>query len=110
MEYVRDADGALIGEVHTREAQYTRRDVDLLLAHLQIEADKGPHGQPLSEATSEWADPSRWDAKWGYEATGPFTDFAEKKIALRREAYRKSLPDGTEMPPWLKFGVRRVER
>lgn len=107
---MRDDDGSLVGEVSYREPEFDRGQVNLLLAHLAIQADIGPHGQPLSESTSPSADPSSWDAKWRYEAVGPYTDYAAKAIEDAKDAYKARLPKNANMPNGLRFGVRKTSR
>lgn len=109
IEYVRDSSGQVVGEISSREPEFDSQQAALLLAHLKMKADMGPHGQPLSEATSPLANPSSWDAKWRYEPVGPYTDYAAKAQEDAKEAYRKRLPKDAPMPNGLRFGVRKVD-
>ncbi len=63
------------------------------------EADLGPHGQLMSEATSRDADPGNQDRKYGFvagpeNAPGlPLVDWAARARELASEAYYESYPD-----------------
>jgi hypothetical protein len=78
-EYVYE-DDRLVGAIVTREATFRPQDVDMLLAHLENVADKGPHGIPMSEAT----DPAN---QFAFEGQGPFVDYAAKAQKDKQDAY-----------------------
>ena len=109
-EYVYDGSGRLVRSVETVEPEWDDEQLALVIAHLELENDVGPHGQPMSEATDPLANPKNRDGRWWYRASGPVTDFAEKARVEAREAYEKSLGEGERVPPWVHFGVTRVER
>lgn len=73
-----------------QEAEFDDEQVALLVAARQARAEIGPHGIPMSEATSPLADPNDRFRGWHYEARFR-VDHAEraKNRALdeRREAY-----------------------
>lgn len=99
-----------MGTVTTREPEFTADDVAVLLAHEAYMADIGPHGQPMSEATSPLANPSDPDHKWFYEGRGPVFDYAEQAIERRREAYKKKhLEKGAPMPVGALFRADKVD-
>lgn len=108
-EYVYE-DGQVVSSVTTTEAEWDDEQVALVIAHLELENDLGPHGQPMSEATSPLANPKNPKGKWWYKPTGPFVDYAEKARVEAREAHEKSLDKDEHVPPWMMFGVTRVER
>jgi hypothetical protein len=56
--HVHNSEGRLVSTIVTREPEYSIDDVALLAAQAELEADIGPHGQPMSEATSGFADPN----------------------------------------------------
>lgn len=91
--YEFNADGVRVGETRVREPEFTAHDVRLMVAHLRREADIGPHGQPLSEATSADANPSTHGGH-RYEAnTAPRIDWAAKALAGAQETYYKANPN-----------------
>ena len=90
-EYAYDGD-RLIGSVTTREPEFSRDHLDLLLAHERLEADRGSHGQPMSEATDPSGDPAK-KGGWRYEANRlPRVDFAAKALADQQDAFYKKWP------------------
>ncbi len=95
-EVVYDDAGRVSQVITRRESEWSQSDVDLMVASRLQEASIGPHGQPLDEAMSPLADPSSWDAQWGYEAYSE-KDYAEKAKRDAEDAYRKALPDGVSM-------------
>ena len=109
-EYVYGEDGRLIRSVETVEAEWDDEQLALILAHLEIENDVGPHGQPMSEATDRLGDAKNPDGRWWYKATAPHIDYAQKALDEARETYRKTLGKDESVPSWIHFGVTRVER
>lgn len=79
--------GRLVGSVTRREPEFTRAEVALMLAHERYEADLGPDGFPMSEAT----DPENWRAFVGNEK--PRVDWAAKAREDARDAYYKKYPE-----------------
>lgn len=89
-------DGVFVGSVTEREPEWDNRQRALILAHLALENDKGPHGQPMSEATSPLADPNVKNKKggWHYVANQrPRMDFAAKAVGEQQERFYKEFPD-----------------
>lgn len=107
IEYVYEG-GVLVGSVRHREPEFDDRDRALLLAHHRAAGDMGPHGQPMSEATSPEADPAR-PGGWRYEAnTAPRMDWAAKAVGDRQDAYYKNRPEG-ESRNGHRWYAKRVE-
>jgi hypothetical protein len=50
------ADGVLVNSVERREPEFSAEDVELLLEWQRATHEVGPHGQPMSEATSSLGD------------------------------------------------------
>lgn len=76
-----------------REPEFDARQVALLQAVAFMDADVGPHGQPMSEASDSRADAAR-KGGWHYEANAlPRTDHAAKELASKQKAYYDKWPD-----------------
>lgn len=75
-------------------------DRDLLLAHIENVAERGPHGFPMSEATNP-------DNQFAYVGHGPVMDWAEKARLDNQDAYLKAHPDVSRNG--LIFPVRKTE-
>jgi hypothetical protein len=90
----------------TREAEYSLHDWAMLTAQAEWEADLGPHGQPMSEATNALADPMLRGQGWLYE---PFRseDYASQAIVRAQKALEKAAPDDKNLDRFL-WGVRKV--
>lgn len=86
-EYVYEGD-RLIRSVTTREPEWNEEQIDLLLAAAAFKADVGPHGQLMSEATSDDANPNNYDSPLRFVGKGPFVDWAEKAKADREAEYK----------------------
>lgn len=71
----------------TRDAEYTPEDLALLLASRRKDAEVGPHGFPMSEAT----DPANESAFTGPRK--PRVDFALKAQKDAMDQYYKVWPD-----------------
>ena len=102
--------GRLVRSVTTTEPEWDDEQLALVIAHLELENDVGPHGQPMSEATNVLGDAKNPNGQWWYKPTGPFVDYAEKARVEAREAHEKSLGENEHLPSWMWFGVTRVER
>ena len=95
-----DADGTLTGVTVVRcDPDFTREDVALLLADQALEADMGPHGIPMSEAT----DPANQFAFEGFAA--PQTDWAEKARQDAKDRFYEKWKDANRNGHM--WGVRR---
>lgn len=85
--------GRLIGSTTTREPEFDRDQLALLLAHQRAEADRGSHGQPMSEATNPLADPAV-EGGWRYVANKkPRMDWAAKAREDAKDAFYAQHPD-----------------
>ena len=82
-----DVDGVLTGvTVVTRDPEFTREDVALLLASRRRAAEPMSHGVPLAEAM----DPAN---QFAFEAQKrPTVDYADKALKDAQDAYYKSRP------------------
>lgn len=88
-----DDGGRLIRSVTTVEPEWDVEQRSLLLASVRLEADIGPHGQPMSEATSPDADPAR-PGGWSYRANKlPIIDRAARELDHARADYEKRYPN-----------------
>lgn len=105
--YEYDEDGRLVSAVTEREPEWCRADVEALIAYLEM-GRVGPHGQPMSEATSPLADPANPNRKWGYEIE-VWTDFAARAESQFKKEYRERYGDDVNMDE-LKFIVKKVDR
>jgi hypothetical protein len=76
------------------EPEWDDEQLELMVAFRRHESDIGPHGHPMSEATSAFADPSdRKNRRWRYVSGAPVTDFAEKARRDAQDAFREKNPD-----------------
>lgn len=81
-----DPDGVVLS-VTVTQPRFTPRERAVLLASRRAEqARRGQHGQLMSEAT----DPKN---QFAYQARGPITDWAQKKLDEAEDAYKKKYPD-----------------
>lgn len=90
----------------TRETEYSLDDVALLAAQAEWEADLGPHGQPMSEATDGLADPNLRGKGWRYEGYSTI-DYAAEELRLAPERFRREWPDDKSIENRV-WGVRKV--
>lgn len=82
----------------------------MLLAHESLMADIGPHGHPMSEATSPLAAPGSKNQKWRYVGTPlPVQDHAAKALGDVQDAYKKEWGKDRPLPAGLHFSVNRVD-
>ena len=100
-----DAD-RMVGSVTEREPEWSRTDVEALIAYLEV-GRVGSHGQPMAEATSPLADPANRDRRWGYEVD-VYTDFAAKAETQFKEAFKRTYGDDVDMSDY-RFIVRKVD-
>lgn len=85
-------DGVLVGSVTEREPEFSREDVEAFIALMESQR-VGPHGHPMSEATSPLADPSNPNRKWEYVTPLPEVDFATAAKNATIDKYRAAYPD-----------------
>lgn len=109
-DYVYDDEGRLVRSVTSVEPEWDDEQVALILAHLELDNDVGPHGQPMSEATSKLGDAKNPDGRWWYQASPPMIDYAQKALDEAHETYKKTLGKDEPFPSWVRFGVTRIER
>lgn len=104
--YEYDDAGRVIAATEEREPEWSRADVEALLAHLELQR-VGSHGQPMVEATSPLANPANPDREWRYEID-VYEDFAAAALAKEQEAYKRAYGDDVDMST-LKWVVRKVD-
>lgn len=76
-------DGVLVEAVTVAESEFSREDVELLMAVDRVETDIGPHGVPMSEAL----DPKNQ----GKFQVKIFSDFAQQAIDRTRKKHQEDL-------------------
>lgn len=82
----------MIGSVTERESEWSRSDVESLIAFMESQR-VGPHGHPMDEAVSPDGDPSNRDRKWDWHVPLPTMDFAQAALDRAKDGYKKSYPD-----------------
>lgn len=91
-ETVRE-NGRIKGIRITREPEFDLEQLALSLAVERLDADLGPHGHPMSEASSSDADPSK-PGGYRYMANeAPRIDYAAQALERAQEAFYKKWPD-----------------
>lgn len=69
-----------------------------MLAYMAVEADTGPNGERLSEATSPQADLNYYgEDRVRFTVDGPFTNQAEKQRLDAIDAWKKSVGESPNM-------------
>jgi hypothetical protein len=91
-----------------REPEFDDEQVAWLTAYARLEADIGPHGHLISEATSPRAHPNEYDGGYRYVTDAPITDFAEKSRLDRIDAWRVEAGEKANLNG-LIFRTRKVE-
>lgn len=103
----RDAEGRPSSFHVEREPEWDEEQIALLLAAGDLAAEVGPHGIPMSEATSPLADPNdRWRG-YHYEARPPRIDHAQRELNRAQDERRAAYPD--EDSGSLLWSLTRVE-
>lgn len=95
----------MVAAITERESEWCRADVEALIAYVEM-GRVGPHGQPMSEATSPLADPANPDRQWMYGVEA-WTDFAEKAEVQFKRAYRERY--GDDALDGVKFIVKKID-
>jgi hypothetical protein len=91
------------------EPEWDDEQRHLLLAWIDWDADRGPHGYSMREATSPEADPNNRKGTLLFKPDAePIVDFVEQAKAGARKAYEEKYPDANMAG--LIFPVRRFER
>ncbi len=85
-------EGVLVGSVTEREPEFSRIDVEALLAYIESQR-VGPHGHPMSEALSRAGDPQNHDREWDWVVDLPVVDFAQAALDREKLAYRTAHPN-----------------
>lgn len=91
------------------ETEWDDEQRELFLALDRWERDLGPHGHPMSEATSPDADPANPAGTYYYAVGLPIVDYAQQVIDDARDAYREQYKD-SRIPNGLIWIAERVER
>lgn len=79
-EYVYEGE-KLVGSVTRREAEFDAGQVALLLAHRRLQADRGPHGIPMSDAVKA-------ENQYRFKVSPvPTVDHAAKALADTQKAF-----------------------
>lgn len=99
----------VVGEVHRVEPEWDDEQRYLVLAWLDWDSDRGPHGHSMREATSDDADPANREGHILFKADPvPIRDHVEAARVGARKAYEQQYPDADMAG--LIFPVRRLER
>jgi hypothetical protein len=69
--YEHGPDGRLLSSTTTLESEFGPTDLEWLTALLEVEAERGPHGYLMSEATDPAADPDRPTSHYRFVAGTP---------------------------------------
>lgn len=94
----------IVTSITARESEWCRADVEALIAFIEM-GRVGPHGQPMSEATSPLANPSNRDRQWEYKVEA-WADFAAKAESEFKRDYKKRY--GDDALDGIKFIVKKV--
>jgi hypothetical protein len=94
--------------VTTTEPEWDDEQRLLILAWSDWEADRGPHGHSMTEATSPEADPANREGSVLFVGEEPIRDFAEAARDAKRKSYEAQYPDADLSG--LIWPVKRVER
>ena len=105
--YEYDDAGRMVASWTEREAEFSREDVEAMLAFQEMQR-VGPHGHPMSEATSPEGDPSNRDRKFTWVVPPPDLDFAQDALEKAIDKFKKTYPDAN--PNAYKFRVEKRER
>lgn len=97
-------DGVLVGSVTEQEPEYSRIDVEALIALVESQR-VGPHGYPMNEAMSPAGDPSNPDREWDWDVGLPSIDFAQAAVDRAIDQYRTAYPDADMSS--LKWAVKK---
>lgn len=90
--YEYDDAGRLVGSWVEREPEWSRADVEALVALLESRR-VGAHGFALSEATSRDGDPSNPEREWDWHVPLPTFDFAQAALDREKKRYLEAYPD-----------------
>lgn len=111
-----------MGATTTRESEFGSTDLDWLTALAELEAEEGPHGFTMTDATSPDADPSDHDSVWkfvagvpvvspeGHRLRAPVIDYAEKARLDFLDRLHNRDPDPTNGVIVPVFRVPRAKR
>ena len=82
----------LLGSVTEREPEWSRSDVESLIAFMQTKR-VGSHGFPMDVATSPLGDPSNPEREWEWHVPLPSVDYPSQELAKARKKYSDAYPD-----------------
>ena len=82
----------LVASVTEREPEWSRSDVESLIAFMQSER-VGSHGFPMDVATSPLGDPSNPEREWEWHVPLPSMDYPSQELAKARKKYSDAYPD-----------------
>ena len=102
-----DDAGVLVRTVTYWESEWDAEQLALMTAYERHIADLGPHGHPMSEATSAAANPNNYEGGYRYVVEPFVTDWVEKARLDAAEAHRKEQGENANMNG-LIFPVRKV--
>lgn len=91
-EYEYDETGRLVGSTSSREAEWSGEDREALIAYLETQR-VGPHGYPMSEATSRDVDPANPERLFDLVVPMPTRDHMQAALNREQDTYRKKYPD-----------------
>lgn len=97
----------MIEAVTEREPEYSRTDVEALIAYMETQR-VGPHGYSMTEAISPDGDPSNPDRKWDWAVPLPVLDFAQAELDKVTKDYANRYPDADMRA--LRFRVEKQPR
>lgn len=76
-----------------QEPEWDDEQIDLVLAAQDLAGSVGPHGIPMSEATSALADPSDRSRGWRYIVPPPRIDHAQRALNLAQRERAEAYPE-----------------
>lgn len=79
-----------------------------MIAYARHDGDVGSHGQLMSEATNDRADPNNYEGGYRYVGDPPVVDWAEKERLDRVDAWKAEAGENANLNG-LIFRVRRVD-
>lgn len=90
--YEYDDEGRLLGSWTEREPEWSRADVEALIAYKESQRT-GPHGHPMDVATSRAGDPANPTREWDWHVPLPTLDYATSALEKAKSKYKKNYPD-----------------
>lgn len=90
--YEYDDAGRLEASVTEREPEWSRADVESLIAFREAQR-VGPHGHEMSVAVDPLGDPSNPAREWDWVVPLPVKDFAQEALDREKKRYSDTYPD-----------------